>query len=97
MYHSCQLAVVGALLGKSGFAKKLNRMNVTKNGSSTRLKMEILSPPISACLSWASLALKPYMTGKVTGKKAGAAVIKTVVRFSDGGKEIYKTKVSVKR
>lgn len=32
------LAVVGALLGKSDFAKKLNRMDVTKNRSQHQIK-----------------------------------------------------------
>ena len=32
------LAVVGALLGKSDFAKKLNRMDITKNRSQHQIK-----------------------------------------------------------
>ena len=38
------LAVVGALLGKSDFIKKLNRMDVTYNGSQHQIKNGDLLP-----------------------------------------------------
>ena len=42
------LAVVGALLGKSNFTKKLNHMDVTKNRSQHQIK----NGDISWCASW---------------------------------------------
>lgn len=55
------LSVVGALLGKSDFVKKLNRMDVTKTAPSIRLKMVTFSLPTLVCYAWESLILRLYM------------------------------------
>ena len=55
------LSVVGALLGKSDFVKKLNRMDVTKNRSQHQIKMVTFSLPTLVCYSWESLILRLYM------------------------------------
>lgn len=51
---------------------------------------------VSFSSSNSKVAAVGKLTGKVKGKKAGSAVIRTVVKFKDGGKEIYTTKVIVK-
>ena len=56
------LAVVGALLGKSDFIKKLNRMDVTSNRSQHQIK----------CFAWANLTLKLFhYQAKTSPRKHG--------------------------
>ena len=55
------LAVVGALLGKSDFTKKLNRMDVTSNRSQHQIKNEISFLPTSACSAWEPPIMKRSM------------------------------------
>ena len=60
------LTVVGALLGKSGFIKKLNRMDITSNRSQHQIKNGILYSLIFECFAWASLTLKLSMKWTMT-------------------------------
>lgn len=57
------LAVVGAILGKSDFIKKLNRMDACL---SIRLRTMILYSLILECFAWANLTLKLSMKGTMT-------------------------------
>ncbi len=60
------LAVVGALLGKSGFIKKLNRMDVTSNRSQHQIKNGDIVLTYLECFAWASLTLKLSMKWTMT-------------------------------
>ena len=57
------LAVVGAILGKSDFIKKLNRMDACL---SIRLRTMILYSLILECFAWANLTLKLSMKWTMT-------------------------------
>lgn len=66
------LAVVGALLGKSDFIKKLNRMDVTSNRSQHQIKMVILYSLTLECFAWANLTLKLFhYQAKTSPRKHG--------------------------
>lgn len=61
------LAVVGALLGKSGFIKKLNRMDVTSNRSLHQIKNGDIVLTYLGMLCMADLTLKLSMKWTMTG------------------------------